>query len=69
MKKKFPTLSAMIFCAAFCAPSFSEELSAKKIADNAVSKNSPQEAVEYVSAKAEKITAPRYARDNRSGCG
>lgn len=62
MKKKFPTLSAMIFCAAFCAPSFSEELSAKKIADNAVSKNSPQEAVEYVSAEAEKITAPAEKR-------
>ena len=43
---------------AFCTTAFSEELSAKKIADNAVKKDSPQEAVQYVAAEAEKITVP-----------
>ena len=47
---------------AFCTTAFSEELSAKKIADNAVKKDSPQEAVQYVAAEAEKITVPAEKR-------
>ena len=47
---------------AFSAAAFSEELSAKKIADNAVKKDSPHDAVQYVVAEAEKITVPAEKR-------
>lgn len=47
---------------ALCATAFSEELSAKKIADNAVKKDSPQEAIQYVAAETEKITVPAEKR-------
>lgn len=62
MKKTFQKLSALILCASFCSSVSAEEHSARKIADNAVKKGSPQEAVEYVSDEAEKITVPAEKR-------
>lgn len=54
MKKILVKLAVL----AFSAAAFSQELSAKKIADNAIKKESPQEAAQYVAAEAEKITVP-----------
>lgn len=58
MKKVLATLAVL----SFCTTAFSQELTAKKIADNAIKKDSPQEAVQYVSAEAEKITVPAEKR-------
>ncbi len=54
---------------ALCTTAFSEELTAKKIADNAVKKDSPQEAIQYVAAEAEKITLPAEKRATYSFLG
>lgn len=58
MKKVLLKLTVL----AFCAAAFSQELTAKKIADNAIKKDSPQEAVQYAAAEAEKITVPAEKR-------
>ncbi len=58
MKKILVKLAVL----AFSTAAFSQELSAKKIADNAIKKESPQEAAQYVAAEAEKITLPAEKR-------
>ena len=58
MKKIIATL---IF-SALALSSFSQELTAKKLADEAVAKKSPEKALAYISAEINKITVPSEKR-------
>ena len=58
MKKIIATL---IF-SALALSSFSQELTAKKLADEAVAKKSPEKALAYISAEINKITVPAEKR-------
>lgn len=58
-------MKKILLASALAALSFSlnaEELTAKKIADNAVNKDSPAEAVEYVQTEVSRLTVPSEKR-------